>query len=334
VKTLVSIALGLVLTVHATASSEGRKEISRASDNANVPSSDSRGTEASPLIVDTRRIQSKEEAVEEASKNAEQKHVNAWVIGLTFGLMICAVLQALGIGAQVWVYLVQTKLMRATLVEISNQAKIMAIQVQDARDANVASSDTTTATLKSLEAQAQSLRYQTTHLKNSAKAALLNAKAVINAERPWIFVSVERMAHDRDYFMPHVENKGRTPALILEGSIGFAVVKSFNELPSSAPYSNDTLVSDRMLLPGETALLFGFDRMSLRTRFGSSFPTQERDGMILVIGKIIYRDLLNNDTKAVHETRWIYWFRPGETGDDQIRPVKGVGLPTEYERYT
>jgi hypothetical protein len=87
-------------------------------------------------------------------------------------------------------------------------------------------------TLKAIERQALSMRRQTTHLRHSvvyarrsaraanksATAALLNAQAVINAERPWVMVQVETIPGKNSamsLFQLKLFNYGQTPAHII-----------------------------------------------------------------------------------------------------------------------
>jgi hypothetical protein len=57
---------------------------------------------------------------------------------------------------------------------------------------------------------------QTSQTRVAAEAALLNAKAVINAERPWIMVSVKSPPGPMGGFTVYARNKGRTPAMVTE----------------------------------------------------------------------------------------------------------------------
>jgi hypothetical protein len=98
--------------------------------SAQASQPDKRGTEASPLVVNERTVHSDQEAAEEAAKDAEQKRVNRWNIGLTLAIAICALLQFCGVIGQIVVYLKQTKIMRETLNAISTQADTMADQVE------------------------------------------------------------------------------------------------------------------------------------------------------------------------------------------------------------
>jgi hypothetical protein len=115
----------MFFAAHAVATAQPPKKTGDGSGTANTAQPDKRGTQESPLVVDTRSIHSAEESAEEANKNAEQKHVNRWNIGLTFAIAICAFLQFCGIAGQIVVYLKQTKLMRDTLTAISGQATTM-----------------------------------------------------------------------------------------------------------------------------------------------------------------------------------------------------------------
>jgi len=59
---------------------------------------------------------------------------------------------------------------------------------------------------------------QTTATENSADAALLNAKALINAERPWLLVDIGPDESNPRIHVLRAINKGRTPAEMVEGS--------------------------------------------------------------------------------------------------------------------
>jgi hypothetical protein len=89
--------------------------------------SDQRGTPSTPLIADVHTIQSDEEAAREAEKDAWEKHVNVWNIGLTCAIALCAL-------AQVFVYLRQTRLLNRTLAEVHAQAGHMKEQVDLMRE--------------------------------------------------------------------------------------------------------------------------------------------------------------------------------------------------------
>jgi hypothetical protein len=107
---------------------QGENRAGNGGGNAQSAEPDKRGTEESPFVVNEHPIQSKEEAAEEARKDAEQNRVNERIINLTFAIAICAGLQFLGILGQIFVYWRQTKIMEATLSALSGQAATMATQ--------------------------------------------------------------------------------------------------------------------------------------------------------------------------------------------------------------
>ena len=142
---------------------QGVDHVGKGSPYTQSAESDKRGTEESPLVVNEHPIQSKEEAAEEAHKDAEQNRVNSRIIELTFAIAICAGLQFLGILGQIFVYWRQTSIMKATLTAISGQATTMETQAQEARKSAAQTFDV--------------FKEQTDNLLISAKAATVSAMA-------------------------------------------------------------------------------------------------------------------------------------------------------------
>ncbi len=206
------------------------------------------------------------------------------------------------------------------------------VLTRKAAEATAASAAATLQQAGQMEKQTEILRDSVTVAQRSSDAALLNAQAVINAERPWLFCSLQP-TRDGNRFDVRVTNKGRTPALLLDSRIDFIVSKTLTTLPIPATYRGDTIVQNKLLLPDDPVLVYLVTRTNLKDYLGDAFPQFPEDGYILVIGQILYRDLLNNDVTVVHETRWVGWYRPGEEGDS-FSPVEGIGLSSEYERYT
>lgn len=77
-----------------------------------------------------------------------------------------------------------------------------------------------------------------------AKAASLNAQAVLNAERPWVIVTAKiqpsKLGIASESFELYGEVKGRTPAVILQGWAEEPAlsVKQESELPEEPVYKN------------------------------------------------------------------------------------------------
>jgi hypothetical protein len=87
-------------------------------------------------------------------------------------------------------------------------------------------------------ARATSVRKEQTQAsKVAADAALLNAQAVINAERPWLVVSVDPDKGNPELFRFGCLNQGRTPAKVISVSVKACFVKDQYALPIPPDYS-------------------------------------------------------------------------------------------------
>jgi hypothetical protein len=177
---------------------------------------------------------------------------------------------------------------------------------------------------------------QTAQTRVAAEAALLNAKAVINAERPWIMVSVKSPPGPMGGFTVYARNKGRTPAMVTEARIGCVAVKNVSELPPKAVFPIANPIQNKIIIPGGAAHVIWFDQRLFKAVLKDSLPQFSWDGQIFVFGKVLYRDLANPDKTVIHETRWIGLYQPpvGDEGGNSIFRVEGIGISDEYDRYT
>ncbi len=80
-----------------------------------------------------------------------------------------------------------------------------------------------------------------------ADAALLNAQAVVNSERPWI--AIFAIPEDGGYCFK-ASNLGRTPAEIVSFSSELKCVKKLSELPIVPIYETEYTPTIRLLVPG------------------------------------------------------------------------------------
>jgi hypothetical protein len=137
----------------------------------------------------------------------------------------------------------------------------------------------------------------------NAKAAQLNAQAVINAERPWIGVSVNARQGTQQYEFI-ATNYGRTPAEILSANTKWTTaVDDAKELAVPPDYGTDVL-SYRRLLPQMKTWEFHVENIDDKFR---STPELREDRLLLVLyGCVKYNDML--DSAGVHETRFCYRF--------------------------
>lgn len=177
---------------------------------------------------------------------------------------------------------------------------------------------------------------QTMETSKAAQSALLNAQAVINAERPWILVVVKNVIGPMGHFTVHARNKGRAPAIIIGAYIGCALVKDISELPEKASYFPGSTMKDRIIPPGAAVRTNWFDTGHIRKWLKKDIPPVMWQGQVFVFGKIMYRNLANPNSGEVHETRWISLYQPpvGDELGNSVFRIEGIVASEEYERYT
>ena len=178
------------------------------------------------------------------------------------------------------------------------------------------------------------LRDQTTAARDSAKAARLNAQAIIDSERPWLVVTVEKneMMPGAGNFFFRVTNKGRTPASFVSGDFCHAFKERPDQLPAPPDYDCPFIAPSRSFLAqGEHFDIqvtldpsnVGINPMNiLKTHYlkSDSAPLEK----LVFYGRVVYEDTLSKDT---HKTGWCFVFFA-----DGLRFVR-TG-PAGYNDYT
>jgi len=145
---------------------------------------------------------------------------------------------------------------------------------------------------------------------NAAKAALLNAQAVINAERPWIIVEFEDITGVPSTIHTTLlkgVNKGRTPAKMIEGHstheigpVGFRPPDDYTA-PFVAPNQNLTVQGDWFpIWPLSPEAL-----ITPAERYGGVNPT-----FLYVYGRILYWGTFEDPQIKPYETRWCFIYNP------------------------
>lgn len=164
----------------------------------------------------------------------------------------------------------------------------------------------------------------------AAEAALLNAQAFINAERPWILVKAEPSKRFKGGFEIIAVNKGRTPATIISHAENLILVEPIEFPPDAAEYGKPD-VRFLIILPDESVPIGEITHRSIkdvaeRTRF----KNMELEGYIF--GAITYRDLLGPSTAVAHETRWCFHMLPWQEEELLVMEFRWGG--DEYTRHT
>ena len=169
----------------------------------------------------------------------------------------------------------------------------------------------------------------------SAQAALLNAKALIHSERPWVLMTVEPSRSAENSFSVMATNRGRTPARIIATMSGSKVTIDEKHLPRTPEYreqKTDAPSSPIILLPGESTPIKPFCRDDVRglcdseERFRRIETWEEK---VFIYGKVTYRDLIAPEDSQEHETNWCCWYIHGRQNSGLVI----AGSP-EYNSHT
>jgi len=169
----------------------------------------------------------------------------------------------------------------------------------------------------------------------TAQAALLHAKLIVNAERPWVLVTTEPTRGVESSFEITATNRGRSPATIssaLDLVLFAADETNLPGLPDFAPAATGGRFVPIILLPGESATLKTFSREDVRGLCDSDekFKSIESwDERIFLCGKVAYNDLIAPPGKGAHETVWCCWYIHGK----QRSALVPAG-PAEYNSHT
>jgi hypothetical protein len=169
----------------------------------------------------------------------------------------------------------------------------------------------------------------------SSHAALLNAQAILHAERSWILISVDPSPSAENSFTVMATNRGRTPAKIIETTELTRIAIDEMHLPSAPEYADEKRgapFTPIILLPGESTTIKPFCRDDARGLCDSEeryrrIETWEEK--IFLYGKVIYRDLTAPADSQAHETNWCCWYIHGRQNSGLVI----AGLP-EYNTHT
>jgi hypothetical protein len=143
---------------------------------------------------------------------------------------------------------------------------------------------------------------QTIATKKAAEAALLNAQALVNSERPWLIAEVEK-----DSVMPHfyhlrITNYGRTPARFLSGDASHTIVERPDLLPIPPSYPSPIVLPTQLLIAPNKGFLVPHG-------YSISHLLQMPDAVnkvLVIYGRVLYEDMIV--TGVEHETRWCFGY--------------------------
>jgi hypothetical protein len=155
-------------------------------------------------------------------------------------------------------------------------------------------------------------------IERQTKAAELNMKAMVNAERAWIVVSVEAFVPGEFRFW--ATNEGKTPANVVSIWSCNIPLKRGDKLatPPDDQTDESLLQSPPCLIPpGAKTVVWQCTAGGFHKQFGGN-PANGQSlfarGLLsaYMFGRIRYFDVLDENAKVAHETRWLYWLMPFE----------------------
>jgi hypothetical protein len=169
----------------------------------------------------------------------------------------------------------------------------------------------------------------------SSQAALMNAQAILHAERAWILISVEPSPSAENSFTIMASNRGRTPARIIETTERTRIAIDEKRLPGTPEYAEEKRgapFTPIILLPGESTAIKPFCRDDARGLCDSEeryrrIETWEEK--IFIYGKVIYKDLTAPAESQAHETNWCCWYIHGRQNSGLV--IAGLA---EYNTHT
>ena len=144
----------------------------------------------------------------------------------------------------------------------------------------------------------------------SAEAALLHAQAIINAERPWVLITIVPSRSIENGFTVIATNRGRGPAQVIAAVEETRIVVDETLLPATPEYKSQDSESpfvSIILLPGEFMNLKSFGRDDVKPLCGSDEAYRRIENWeerIFLYGNVTYRDLAAPPDNPPHETGW------------------------------
>jgi hypothetical protein len=189
--------------------------------------------------------------------------------------------------------------------------------------------------MRKIERQTVAVEAAAEAARTSAQAALMNAQAVIDAERPWIMVTVEPSLHVDNGFMVTAINRGRSPAQIISTTEQVKIAADETKLPKRSEYDSREPTPPKVpviLLPGESTGLKPFSRADAKgycesdEQFARIESWEER---IYLFGRVVYRDLIAPQETQFHQTDWCCWYIHGRQKSGLV-----IAGPAEYNVHT
>jgi hypothetical protein len=248
------------------------------------PSGDNQAAANVPLTAPQPATPTCDEACQQGRENLAIQRKLEWFTGV---LAIVGVLQ---VATMVW----QGIFLRRTWVAIHSQANTMEIQAKEAKESAAAA---------------------TAIAKEAADAALLNAKALMNVERPWLLENIVRDGDNDQEWIVSMRNAGNTPAEVIDGYCSISHLSGDFKLP--ADYRRSPFILQNTVIVKTDS--FEVDRIDMRRWHehaigGFRDPNGGGEFKFLYLhGEVKYWDTFTDRSSPIakpHVTQWCYVYNP------------------------
>jgi hypothetical protein len=166
----------------------------------------------------------------------------------------------------------------------------------------------------------------------SANATRLQAQAILNAERPWILITVEPLPPLKNAFRIVATNRGRSPAEIIATADRIGIAVDENHLPASPEFTREKpLAVPAILVPGESTVIqpFGRDDVKWICKTEESLRRVELShDTIFLYGRLVYRSLVAPGDSPSHQVDWCCKYIHGETASNLV-----IAGPPAYNKH-
>jgi len=187
--------------------------------------------------------------------------------------------------------------------------------------------------LRKIERQSSYVETAAAAAGKAADAALLQAKAIAAAERPWIVIEAVKVAGAENEFTVAAVNRGRSPARLTAMAGAYRIVRDESELPATPEYEKGTNApfSPILLLPGESTKLRSFSREEVKTLCDAEAMrrVESWEARIFLYGKVRYADLISPAGGESHESGWCCWYIHGRQKSGMV-----MAGPESYHQHT
>ena len=189
--------------------------------------------------------------------------------------------------------------------------------------------------LKQIQSQSLLAEDMAQAARDSAQAACMNAQAVLNAQRPWLWITVGPSPEGPGHFRILATNRGTYPAEVVSTSDRIGILVDESCLPKQPEYSkkdSDYLPVPVLVMPGESIPIQTFARADLKwiCRTEESLQrVQLQLDTIFIYGKVVYRSVAGSPAMPNYETGWCCRYIHEGHADDVV-----LAGPAQYRKCT